>query len=59
MEKTREDPSRGIAYNNNGRGAKGQQYERGNQRATGREGEPEGNRTRGGTRGERIKSDGN
>jgi hypothetical protein len=50
MEKTWEDSRRGIAYINNGRGAKGQQYEKGSQRETGREGEPEGNR---------IESDGN
>jgi hypothetical protein len=55
MEKTREEAQRGITYNNEGRGARGQQDERGNQRATGREGEPEGNRTRGGARGQQDK----
>jgi hypothetical protein len=44
MEKTSEDASRGIADSNKGRGARGQQDEKGgtNQRATGREVEPRG-----------------
>jgi hypothetical protein len=42
-EETREDASRGIADNNNGRGARGQQDERGVTRGQpGREGEPRG-----------------
>jgi hypothetical protein len=42
-EKTREDASRGIADSNKGRGARGQQDERGVTRGQpGREGEPRG-----------------
>jgi hypothetical protein len=50
MEKTREDTSRGIAHNNKGRGARGQQDERG---------VTSGQQDERGSQEERIKSDGN
>jgi hypothetical protein len=48
MEKTREDASSGIADNNKGRGARGQQDERGIAR---------GQQDERGSQGERIKSE--
>jgi hypothetical protein len=59
MEKTREDASSGIADNNMGRGARGQQDERGITRGQQDERGSRGQQDERGSQGERIKSDGN